>query len=276
MTEVYDLHCHSTASDGALSPENVVLRAQHQGVTTLALTDHDTVAGLATAQATADKIGLQLIPGIELSANWQKHCLHIVGLGIDPSYKPLVEITDYLQNTRYERAEKMAAKLEKKRIPGALAAVKAAAGEGMITRTHFADFLLSQHHVDTQQEAFDRYLGQGKSAYVPTIWPELADVVKWINGAGGVAVIAHPLRYKLSANWMKRLLTEFKSFGGQGIEVITSRINQDEIRLIANYAQNYELVGSVGSDFHNENNPYVELGRIAQLPPSITPVWSLL
>ena len=276
MTHVYDLHCHSTASDGAFSPEAVVIRAQQQGVTSLALTDHDTVAGLAAANKTADSIGLNFIPGIELSSNWQNHCLHIVGLGIDPTYQPLVEITDHLQTLRYERSEKMAAKLEKKRIFGDLEAVQAAAGDGMITRTHFADFLLSQKHVDTHQEAFDRYLGQGKSAFVPTIWPEVEEVVKWITGAGGIAVIAHPLRYKLSAKYIKRLLAEFKLFGGKGIEVITSRISQDEIRLITKYAQEYELAGSVGSDFHNDTNPYVELGRIAQLPANITPVWELL
>ena len=219
---------------------------------------------------------MQFINGIELSANWQKHCLHIVGLGIDPTYEPLVKITDYLQTLRTERAEKMSAKLEKKQIFGAFDAVKLAAGEGMITRTHFADFLVSQHHVDTQQEAFDRYLAQGKPAFVATIWPELHEVINWITGAGGIAVIAHPLRYKLSANWMNRLLVDFKESGGQGLEVITSRINQDEIRLVANYAKKYDLVGSVGSDFHNDTNPYVELGRIAELPATVTPVWNLL
>ncbi len=276
MTDVYDLHCHSTASDGALSPEDLVIRAHEKGVTTVALTDHDTVSGLIAAKNQANALGINFINGIELSANWQKHCLHIVGLGIDPTYQPLVAITEYLQNLRYERAERMAAKLVKKKIVGVLEAVKLAAGDGMITRTHFADFLVSQNHVDTQQEAFDRYLAQGKSAYVATIWPELLDVINWITGSGGVAVIAHPLRYKLSANWMNRLLVDFTNSGGQGLEIITSRINQDEIRLISNYAKKYELVGSVGSDFHNDSNPYVELGRIAQLPAGITPVWSLL
>ena len=276
MTEIYDFHCHSTASDGAFTPQDLVLRAHEKGVTTLSLTDHDTVSGLDKAKQQAHDLGMQFINGIELSANWQKHCLHIVGLGIDPTYEPLVKITDYLQTLRTERAEKMSAKLEKKQIFGAFDAVKLAAGEGMITRTHFADFLVSQHHVDTQQEAFDRYLAQGKPAFVATIWPELHEVINWITGAGGIAVIAHPLRYKLSANWMNRLLVDFKESGGQGLEVITSRINQDEIRLVANYAKKYDLVGSVGSDFHNDTNPYVELGRIAELPATVTPVWNLL
>ena len=276
MTEIYDFHCHSTASDGTFTPQDLVLRAHEKGVTTLSLTDHDTVSGLEKAKQQAHDLGMQFINGIELSANWQKHCLHIVGLGIDPTYEPLVKITDYLQTLRTERAEKMSAKLEKKQIFGAFDAVKLAAGEGMITRTHFADFLVSQHHVDTQQEAFDRYLAQGKPAFVATIWPELHEVINWITGAGGIAVIAHPLRYKLSANWMNRLLVDFNESGGQGLEVITSRINQDEIRLVANYAKKYDLVGSVGSDFHNDTNPYVELGRIAELPATVTPVWNLL
>jgi predicted metal-dependent phosphoesterase TrpH len=275
MPEHYDLHCHSTASDGALTPTELVQRAHQNGVTSLALTDHDTVAGLNEAQATASATGIKLIPGIELSTTWQNKCFHIVGLGINPDYPPLIEAIRNLQNTRIERAEKIAHKLEKKRISGALEAVKKAAGKGMITRTHFADFLLSQFHVSSQQEAFDRYLGAGKDAYVATTWAELGQAITWINGAGGIAVLAHPLRYKLSANWMKRLLTAFKEAGGQGIEVVTSRLNNDEIKLVAGYAARFELAGSVGSDFHNPSNQWVELGRLAPLPSNITPVWEL-
>ena len=276
MTELYDLHCHSTASDGALSPTELVQRAHQQGVTSLALTDHDTTAGIMEAKVCAAATGIKLITGIELSTNWADKCFHIVGLGIDPTYAPLVEAINNLQGTRLERAEKIALKLEKKRIPGALEAVKNAAGDGMITRTHFADFLLSQNHVSTQQEAFDRYLAKGKSAYVPTSWAELALAVSWITGAGGIAVLAHPLRYKLSANWMKRLLTAFKDAGGQGIEIITSRINADEIRQVMDYATRFELAGSMGSDFHNVTNQWVELGRLAPLPKNVKPVWELL
>ncbi len=276
MTELYDLHCHSTASDGALSPTELVQRAHQNGVTTLALTDHDTTAGLPEAQLSAASTGITLIPGIELSTNWQDKCFHIVGLGIDPSYAPLAEATHLLQSTRLERAQKIALKLEKKRIPGAFEAVKNAAGEGMITRTHFANFLLSQNHVSSQQEAFDRYLSKGKSAYVSTSWAELEQAISWITESGGVAVLAHPLRYKLTANWMKRLLTAFKDAGGQGIEVITSRMNADEIRVVAGYATRFELAGSVGSDFHNAANQWVELGRLEPLPKNIKPVWELL
>jgi predicted metal-dependent phosphoesterase TrpH len=274
--EVYDLHCHSKASDGVLSATDLVQRAHLQGVTTLALTDHDTVAGLAEARICADSVGITLINGMELSANWKSHCFHIVGLGIDPTYPPLLASLENMQTTRDQRAAKIADKLAKKRIPGALEYVQNKAGDGMITRTHFADFLVSQHHVDTQQEAFDRYLGKGKSAFVATEWPELAQAISWITAAGGVAVLAHPLRYKLTAAWMKRVLATFKEAGGQAIEVVVSRMNADEIKLATSYAMQFGLAGSMGSDFHTPANQWVELGRLAPFPDKIKPVWELL
>ncbi len=275
MQEKYDLHCHSTASDGALTPSELLQRAHEQGVTTLALTDHDTTNGLAEAQQTANSIGLRLIPGIEFSANWQGKCLHIIGLAIDPNYEPLHVATQQLQQTRLDRAQKIAEKLDKKRIPGAFEYVQKIAGTGMITRSHFADFLVAHNHVSSQQDAFDRYLGSGKPAHVSTIWADLSQAVDWINQSGGVAVLAHPLRYKLSASWMKRLLMAFKEAGGRGIEVVIGRNNPDEIRLIADYAKRFELAGSVGSDFHNPSNPWIELGRLNALPAHIQPVWEL-
>jgi predicted metal-dependent phosphoesterase TrpH len=274
MSEVYDLHCHSTASDGALSPAAIVQRAHGRGVTALALTDHDTTAGLEEASATANAADIRLILGIELSAQWQNLCFHIVGLGIDPHYAPLADATHVLQGTRHNRAEKIADKLAKKHIPGALEAVMAAAGDGMITRSHFADFLVAGHYVNTAQEAFDRFLAKGKPAYVATPWAELAQAVDWITASGGVAVVAHPLRYKLSSNQMKRFLTAFKDAGGQGIEVVTGRTNPDEIRRVADYAKNFGLNGSAGSDFHAPDQ-WVELGRLAALPEHIPPVWEL-
>jgi predicted metal-dependent phosphoesterase TrpH len=274
-SEHYDLHAHSTVSDGALSPTGLVQRAHQHGVTALALTDHDTTAGLAEAQACAEAIGIKLIPGIELSAQWQHQCFHIVGLGIDPHYPPLAAATHQLQNTRLQRAEKIADKLAKKGIPGALAAVVEAAGEGMVTRSHFAAFLVAQHHVESHQAAFDRYLAKGQPAFVSTTWAELSLAVGWIVEAGGVAVLAHPLRYKLSSNAMKRLLTAFKDAGGQGLEVVTGRINADEIRRAAHYAERFDLAGSTGSDFHAPDQ-WIELGRLAALPAQIKPVWALL
>lgn len=274
--EVYDLHCHSRASDGALPATDLVQRAHLHGVTTLALTDHDTVAGLAEAKISADATGIKLINGIELSSNWKNHCFHIVGLGINPTYPPLLASLENMQLMRNQRAAKIADKLAKKRILGALEYVQNKAGEGMITRTHFADFLVSQHHVDTQQEAFDRYLGKGKSGFVATEWPELEQAVNWITAAGGVAVLAHPLRYKLTAAWTRRALTAFKDVGGQAIEVVVSRMNVDEIKLTTNYALQFELAGSTGSDFHNPSNQWVELGRLAPFPEKVRPVWELL
>lgn len=274
MNERYDLHCHSTASDGALSPTELVNRAQQQGVTRLALTDHDTTGGLAEARTAAAAAGIILIPGIELSTTWENRCFHVVGLNINPNYPPLVEGCRRIQSIRIERAEKIAQKLAKKRITGALETVKKAAGAGMITRTHFADFLLSQNHVSTQQEAFDRYLGKGKPAYVSTTWADLEEAVAWITGAGGIAVLAHPMRYKLTASWMRRLLSAFKKAGGQGIEVVYGRNNHDDTSTSANYARQFDLAGSAGSDFHSPNNPWIELGRLNPMPKSVTPVWN--
>jgi 3',5'-nucleoside bisphosphate phosphatase len=276
MPEKYDLHCHSNVSDGVLSPTELVQRAHEQGVTALALTDHDTTAGLVEATQVASQKGVRLIAGIELSASWQDKTLHIVGLGIDPDYPPLLEATRHLQVIRLERAEQIAAKLEKKRIPGAWEAVTKAAGDSMITRTHFANFLVSHNHVSSQQDAFDRYLAKGKPAYVAAAWADLDLAVNWITQSGGVAVVAHPLRYKLTPKWMNRLLIAFKQAGGQGIEVVTGRCNIDEINVAAKYANSFDLAGSVGSDFHSPANPWVELGRLAPLPANIKPVWELL
>jgi predicted metal-dependent phosphoesterase TrpH len=275
MPEKYDLHCHSKFSDGSLSPAELIRRAADLGVTRLALTDHDTTAGLTEAAQAAAEIGITLINGIELSTSWQGKSFHVVGLGIDPDFPPLREATQNLVKIRRERAEKIAARLQKKRIEGALEWVLQAAGDGMITRTHFADFLVAQFHVGSQQEAFDRYLAKGKPAYAPTEWADMAQAVDWISRSGGVAVLAHPLRYKLSANWMKKLLTAFKQVGGQAIEVVTGRSNADEIRILAAYAVKFELAGSVGSDFHSPDNPWVELGRLAPLPLNVKPVWQL-
>jgi predicted metal-dependent phosphoesterase TrpH len=275
MLEKYDLHCHSTASDGSLSPMAVVQRAKQQGVTVLALTDHDTTAGLDEARQCALQQQIKLINGIELSANYLNQCLHIVGLNIDPQHPQLLQGIARQQIVRAERAQKIADKLEKKQIPGAYAAVCQAAGSGEITRTHFADFLLSHGYVATQQEAFDRYLSKGKPAYVPTVWAELAEVVNWITQAGGIAIMAHPLRYKLSVKWMSRALASFKEMGGLGVEVVNGRGSVDEIHLGSYFCKKHQLYASVGSDFHTPDNQWLELGRLAELPKDLPAVWEL-
>lgn len=272
--EIYDLHCHSTASDGTLTPAEVVYRAHSQGVRHLALTDHDTVKGLAEAQQTARKLGIHLIPGIELSATWERKCLHIIGLGISAQHPQLLAGLGRQQDIRCKRAEKIAAKLAKQGIFGALDMIKSVAMGNMVTRSHFANFLVTHNHVNDLQEAFDKYLGQGKSAYVATAWAELNDVVSWINECGGIAVLAHPLRYKLTNRWLNRLLEEFKQVGGQGIEVVTGRSNVDDIQRTHFFAQKYQLYASSGSDFHCPDQ-WVELGRLAELPAGSKPVWDL-
>jgi predicted metal-dependent phosphoesterase TrpH len=275
MTQLYDLHCHSTASDGALSPTEVVQRAAEKSVTTLALTDHDTINGLAEARICANTLQINLINGIELSAQWEKSGIHIIGLNINPQNEMLQNVIAELHIMRLERADKIAQKLSKKGIHDALEAVQKSTTNETITRVHFANFLVSQGHVSTVSEAFDRYLGDGKLAYVSTIWTSLETAVQVIHNAGGIAVLAHPIRYKLTATRMKKLLGTFKNAGGLGMEVVTGRYNPDEMRVLANYATQFELAGSVGSDFHSPENPWIELGKLAELPATVKPVWEL-
>jgi predicted metal-dependent phosphoesterase TrpH len=275
MAEKPDLHCHSTASDGALAPAELVRRAIGEGVTMLALTDHDSVAGLKEAQHAATGSGMRFVCGIELSAQWQGKTIHVVGLDIDPTHPSLCLASRNLQQLRIERAKRIALKLEKKGIAGAYEAVSRQARDGMITRSHFADFLVANFHVSDHQDAFDRYLARGRAAYAETEWAPLEDAVKWIIAAGGIAVVAHPLRYKLTASWMRRLFTAFKDAGGRAVEVVAGRYNADEIRTCALYAKQFGLYGSAGSDFHTPRNQWLELGRLAALPDGVQPVWEL-
>ncbi len=275
MAERYDLHCHSTASDGSLPPAAVVERASRQGVTVLALTDHDSVAGLEEASRAASACGMRLINGIELSAMYMNECVHVVGLNIDPEHAPLRRGLDEQQRLRAERAKTISDKLEKRKIFGAYQAVMQASAGGEITRSHFADFLVAGHYVSTQQEAFDRYLSKGKPGYAPTCWAGLSEATAWIVGSGGVAVLAHPLRYRLSLKWLHGMLDAFKLAGGQGVEVVTGRASDEEIRVSAQLAQKHGLYASLGSDFHTPEQPWQELGRLAELPPGLPPVWRL-
>lgn len=277
MTTIrYDFHCHSTASDGALTPSELIHRAHQQGVNILSLTDHDCTDGLKEASDTAKQTGIKLIPGVEISTTWNNKCLHIIGLNINPDHSPLHEGLINLQHIRVQRAKKIAEKLAKKRIPDAYEAVRERAGKGMITRTHFADFLLHEGYVTTKQEAFNHYLSKGKPGFVHTEWVELEHALSWITDSGGIAILAHPFRYKLTASWIRHLLTDFKAKGGQALEVVTGQSTPEEIRLAADYAERFELAGSVGSDFHSPDNPWVELGRLQPLPEKTRPIWELL
>ncbi len=275
MISEYDLHAHSTASDGALSPAELVRQARACGVKNLALTDHDTTDGLAEARASAEENGITLIPGIELSVTWQQRCIHIIGLNIDPDYAPLQEGIVGLRNMRLSRAVEMGARLQKKGIENAYEGALQLAGKGMITRTHFARYLVDHGHAGSFQNAFDRFLGAGKPGFVVTRWTDLEEAIGWINGAGGTAVVAHPLRYKLTGAWLCRLLDAFKQCGGVGIEIVCGSSSGNDIRCAAEQARRFDLLGSVGSDYHSPEKPWIQLGRLPPLPNSITPVWSV-
>ena len=275
MSRKYDLHSHSTASDGAYTPAELVQAAFGAGVTDLALTDHDTVAGLAEAQIAAEAAGLRLLPAVEISVTWERKSIHVVGLNVDPANPALNDGLRRLQVTRSERAVEMGRRLAKCGFGNCYEAAAVAAGAGMITRTHFARHLINLGAVSTLQAAFDSYLGQGKPAYVPTDWAGLNDCVGWINGAGGVAVVAHPARYKLTGSWMRRLLDAFKSAGGAGIEVVSGAGNPQDIDMSATYARRFDLLASAGSDFHSPEHFWVKLGALPALPKDLKPVWSV-
>ncbi|BCX81103.1 3',5'-nucleoside bisphosphate phosphatase [Methylomarinovum caldicuralii] len=274
MTSAFDLHCHSSASDGALSPARVVRRAAENGVRHLALTDHDSVAGIASARRAAEVLGVRLIAGVEISVTWEKRCFHILGLGVDPANETLCRGLAGLQRIRRERAAAMAENLARHGIEGSLAAVEEMAGEGMITRTHFARFLVARDYAASVAEVFDRYLVRGKPGYVATRWAGLEEALEWIRAAGGVAVLAHPLRYQLTASWLRRFLSAFQSAGGVGIEVVNGNSTPNQIATCADYARRYRLAGSVGSDFHDPAFPWIDLGRLEPLPPGVEPVWN--
>lgn len=275
MPVSYDLHTHSTASDGAYTPAELVRQAAAAGITHLALSDHDSTAGLDEAMTTAAEEGIRLIAAVEISATWQDKSVHIVGLNIDSRCLELQQGLRGLQCQRLERAEEMGRRLSKHGIAGAFEAAAQQARSGMITRTHFARYLVAQGLAATMSDVFDRYLTHGKPGYVPTHWAELAQVVGWITQAGGVAVLAHPQRYKLTASWMRRLLGEFKEFGGTAIEVVAGCGHAADIQNAANHARRFGLLSSAGSDFHSPEHHWLKLGRLPELPPDLTPVWSL-
>lgn len=274
---IYDLHSHSTASDGLLSPTDLVARARTKGVESLALTDHDTVEGISEAQAAATTQGLELIPGVEISATWRERTLHIVGLGIDATHPVLLEGLASLQQKRAERAQRIAERLEKEGFTHVLAGAQRFGSGRNVTRTHFARYLVEQGVASQVSDVFKHYLRRGKPGYVNASWVPLAEAVAWINAASGKAVIAHPSRYDLTATKMRELLVDFTAAGGAGIEVIyCSGCNPIVQRTNAAFAKEFSLAASVGSDFHDPSVPWVELGRLGRLPPSVTPIWDTL
>lgn len=276
MVSHVDLHTHTLRSDGTLTPTDLVTRAHAHGVKILALTDHDVTDGLAEASATATALGMQLVPGVEISVTWEGQTLHIVGLAIDPAHDALQQGLARLREFRNWRAREIDRRLAKKRITGAFDYASNLARGSILSRTHFARFLVDRGYVRTMGDAFKHYLTRGRPGHVPGEWATLAQAVGWIRDSGGIAVIAHPARYKLTSGKRKRLLDEFKACGGRAIEVISGSHSAADNDHYAELAVREALLASVGSDYHGPEKPWVELGRLPALPAGCTPVWESL
>lgn len=270
-----DLHCHSFYSDGALSIPELIALAAERSVSVLALTDHDSVAGVAEAQALAQQANIQLIPAVEISSVWQAQSIHIVGLGIDINDPLLKQRLQQQANARGVRAQAIAERLTALAKPGSLEAVLLLADGDLnrVSRNHFAQWLLAEGHIRNLQAAFDKYLGKGKPADVPMPWPTMEDAINWIKEAKGVAVLAHPGRYPLSRTKMRSLIQCFKEAGGQAMEVATTTEKPDMIRYLGVLSQQFGLEASQGSDFHGPHMPWLKLGIVPKLPEICTPVW---
>lgn len=266
-----DFHTHTTASDGALTPRELLDLARDRGVGLLAITDHDTVAGyLAVAgehRAQAD--GLGLVSGVEFSCRWSGTTVHVLGLGMDCAHPAMGEGLEALRSARAERGAKIADRLEALGFRGALDGALAEAGESQLGRPHFSAWLVARGHVADHNAAFDRYLGQGKTGDVKAFWPELARVVGWIVDSGGVAVIAHPLQYRFTRMKLRRLVIDFVAAGGRGLEIASGKQGADQVAQLKRLAAEFELEVSVGSDFHREGpynpRPGVELPALKGL-----------
>ncbi|KFZ30279.1 S-adenosylmethionine tRNA ribosyltransferase [Pseudidiomarina salinarum] len=272
MSEVYDLHCHSNFSDGALSPTDLVLRAAEKGVTHLAITDHDTIAGLPEARhaITEHKLPLRLINGVELTCRWQQHEIHVVGLNMDTSHPAIIDLLAEQQQRRRDRYAAMVAKLQR---AGIEVQPPLAQELTMPTRKHLADALVEQGWVSSFETAFRRYLGKGQQAYIAAEWCELETAASVLQQAGGVAVLAHPHAYQLSNKWLRRLLQAGKSLGLDGVEVAIGQQPPGQREALATFACEIGLKASVGSDFHAPK-PWRELGKNLCLPAACVPIWS--
>lgn len=273
MTSIYDLHSHSTASDGTLSPADLVRRAAVAGVKVLALTDHDTLEGIAEARVTAGQVGIDLIAGVELSVTWGGQTVHIIGLKLDVENADLRSGLARLREFRVWRAGEIARRLEKKGIEGALEGAAALSNGRLISRTHFARFLVQRRIASDEREVFRHYLVRGKPGHVPGRWAQLDEALAWIRAASGEAVIAHPARYKMTRSKLRRLIDEFKTAGGVALEVVSGSHSRDDCFVMARHAREFGLRASAGSDFHTPEVPWVELGRLPALPETCVPVW---
>lgn len=273
-----DLHMHSTASDGELAPAALMQFAAGLGVTTIALTDHDTAAGVAEARAAAQGLGMQFYSGIEVSCQWGKRCIHVVGLGIDEENAALAAAVEHFAQQRARRARDIADKLMALGCPDLCErAVEIAPNKAVISRNHFAQALIEAGVVKNQQEAFDRFLGDNAPAFVMAPWPELTAAVDLIRGAGGVAVLAHPGRYSFKKDWMlDALVEEFVKAGGRALEVVSGSQPAEFTPRCLDWARKYDLAVSVGSDFHSRKGIRPLPGQAGPMPEGMTPVTALL
>ena len=271
-----DLHCHSVISDGTLTPEELAERAKANGVHLWALTDHDELGGQKRAREAASALNIDYLAGVEISVTWMGETIHIVGLGIDAEHIGIIEGLRQTRDGRANRAQLMAEQLLKVGIPGAYeGALHFAGNHELISRTHFARFLVEQGVCRNTEQVFKNYLIEGKPGYVPHQWASLDNAVHWIKSAGGVAVIAHPGRYsRLNAMQMDELYKHFKEVGGLAIEVITGSHSPDQYKTFAKIAQQYGFLASRGSDFHDPSESHIDLGNLPHLPDHLTPVWS--
>lgn len=272
---VFDLHSHSTHSDGTLSPTALVTRAAERGVDVLALTDHDELSGLTEARAAAAGAGIGFVCGTELSVTWEGMTVHVVGLGIDPDNPTLADGLAGIRAGRSERARRIGHALAGAGIHGAYeGAMRYVTSERLISRTHFARFLVDAGHARAMKDVFQRYLGSGKPGYVPHQWATLTEAVGWIRAAGGQATLAHPGRYKLSGTKMRTLLATFRDEGGAAIEVLSPSHTSVQCEAFAAHARSLGLKASCGSDFHGPGESWIDLGGLPKLPPGVEPVWS--
>ena len=271
-----DLHSHTKCSDGGLTPEELIERAVNFQIDVLAITDHDTTAALDIAKAyiVEKNHPIKLINGIEISTAWQGFEIHIVGLNIDKTSPELIQLIKEQQNARENRALAMGEKLTKCGFDNIYDKAKALAGEGSITRAHFAKVLYQQGDVPKMQAAFDKYIGKGKRAYVKPTWCSIEHAIEVIHHAGGSAVMAHPVRYDLSTKWLRRLVVQFKEAGGDGLEIVLPQMNNDQRRLMLSFCLEYELHASMGSDFHYPSK-WSDLGRNLVMPEGVIPIWHL-
>jgi 3',5'-nucleoside bisphosphate phosphatase len=270
----YDLHCHSTRSDGLLSPAAVVARAASRGVDVLALTDHDEVSGLAEAREAAASYGIEFVCGTELSVSWEDLTVHIVGLRIDPDNTTLGAGLESIRAGRVTRARRMGDALAAAGISGAYeGALRFVTSERLVSRTHFARFLVEAGHARDVKEVFKRYLVPGKPGHVAQAWASLGQAIGWIHAAGGQAVLAHPGRYKTGAGGMRRLLGEFRDSGGDAIEVLTSAHTPAQYTEYATRCRVFGLAASSGSDYHGPGESSIDLGDLPPLPAGVLPVW---